>query len=319
MSLDVWAVTRSGRERVVARFPAYVSVEDISRDRRALISLHSLSQSMVHVSARGELKDLYWHDQSQVRDISRDNRSILFAESGDATDGDYQAYLRDTSGSSAAVYLGLGLPQALSSDGRWAMANPAGNPARLTLLPTGPGEPRPFGEDQISRVGAAWLRDGKSIVVAGMLPSGGVRYYIQAADGGTARAITGDVHYERRSPIVASPDGGAVAAVNAENRIAIYPIASGPARLIPGLDTGFTPLQWCPDDHLVLHRYNEPSPQLWKVDIRTGSLAPWKLIAPPDRVGLLDLSPVRVSPDCESYAYSPLNVLSSVYLTIGLH
>lgn len=318
VSLDVWAVTRSGRERVVARFPAYISVEDISRDRRVLISLHTLSQSMVHVSGGGELKDLYWHDQSQVRDISRDNRSILFAESGDATDQDYQAYLRNADGSSAAVYLGAGLPQSLSPDGRWAIANPAGNPARLTLLPTGPGEPRPFGEDQISRVGAAWLRDGKSIVFAGMLPGRGVRYYIQAADGGPARAITGDVHYERRSPIVASPDGSAVAAVTAANRIAIYPIASGPAHPIPGLDAGFTPLQWCPDDHLILHRYDEPSVQLWKVDIRTGKLAPWKQITPPDRVGLLDLSPVRVSPDCQSYAYSPLNVLSNVYLTLGL-
>ena len=120
------------------------------------------------------------------------------------------------------------------------------------------------------------------------------------------------------SPIVPSPDGRAVAAVNVANQIVIYPIEPGPARLVPGLDTGFTPLQWCPDDHLVLHRYDEPSVQLWKVNVQTGKLEPWQQITPPDRVGLLDLSPVRVSPDCQSYAYSPLNVLSSVYLTIGL-
>jgi hypothetical protein len=35
-------------------------------------------------------------------------------------------------------------------------------------------------------------------------------------------------------------------------------------------------------------------------------------------VGLLDLTPIRVSPDCQSYTYSPLNVLSQVYFTTGL-
>jgi hypothetical protein len=88
--------------------------------------------------------------------------------------------------------------------------------------------------------------------------------------------------------------------------------------VVPGLATGFTPLQWCPDHRLVLHRYDQGPPQLWKVDIRTGDLAPWKEVTPPNPVGLLDLTPIRVSPDCQSYAYSPLNVLSQVYLVTGL-
>src|ERR1035441_2886277 len=36
-NMAVWAVNRSGRERLVARFPAYISVEDISTDRRVLV------------------------------------------------------------------------------------------------------------------------------------------------------------------------------------------------------------------------------------------------------------------------------------------
>jgi hypothetical protein len=68
----------------------------------------------------------------------------------------------------------------------------------------------------------------------------------------------------------------------------------------------------------VLHRYDEPRPQLWKVDAQTGKLALWKELAPPRLVGLLDITPIRVSPDCQSYTYSPLNVFSRVYLTTGL-
>jgi hypothetical protein len=67
-----------------------------------------------------------------------------------------------------------------------------------------------------------------------------------------------------------------------------------------------------------VHRYDEPPPKLWKVDIQTGKLDEWKELNPPDLVGLLDITPIRVSRDCQSYTYSPLNVLSRVYLTAGL-
>ena len=317
--LDVWAVNRSGRERVVARFPAYISLEDISRDRRALISLHTLSESMVHVPAAGEPRDLYWHDQSQVRDISRDSRSILFAESGDATGQDYDAYLRDVDGSSPAVYLGC--RTAAVDLSRWALGHR--QPRRQSRAPDAPAHrarraasDRRRPDEPVGRC----LDPRRQRLRVRRFPAGGkVRYYVQPADGGPPRAITpGTILYERRSPIVVSPEGRAVAAVNAGKPVAIYPTTSGPPRRIPGLDSGFTPLQWCPDDRLVLHRYDEPSPQLWKVDVQSGRLAPWKKITPPNPVGLLDLTPVRVSPDCQSYAYSPLNVLSHLYLAAGL-
>jgi eukaryotic-like serine/threonine-protein kinase len=319
MNMGVWAVSRSGRERIIARFPAYISVEDISRDRRVLISLHTLSESMVHVGSAGNPNDLYWHDESQVRDISRDGRSILFSESGDATRQDYDAYLRKADGSSPAVHLGVGLPLSLSPDGRWVIANPAGAPARLTLLPTGPGEPKPLAADEIHHVGASWLPDGKGFVFAGISPGENLRYYVQSLQGGGPQPITDtDIRYERRSPIVVSPDGRFVVAVGKDKRVLIYPTAAGQPRAVPGLEPGFTPLQWCAENHLVLHRYDEPAPRLWKADVRTGNLALWKELTPPNLVGLLDLTPIRVSPDCQSYTYSPLNVLSQVYSATGL-
>ena len=319
ISLAVWAVNRAGKERVIARFPAYVSLEDISRDRRVLLSLHSLSESMVHVPPVGGQKNLYWHDESQVRDISRDGKTILFSESGDATGEDYDAYLRWIDGSSPAVRLGVGLPLSLSPDGRWVIANPAGPPARLTLLPTGPGDPQPLASGNLNHIGAAWLPDGKGFVFAGIAPGENLRYYVQPVRGGAPQPITGpDIRYERRSPIVVSPDGRSVAAVGNDQRILIYPTAAGQPQAVPDLAPGFTPLRWCPDNQLVLYRYGEPSPQLWKADVRTGKLAHWKDLTPPNLTGLLDLTPIRVSPDCQSYAYSPLNVLSQVYLTTGL-
>jgi Tol biopolymer transport system component len=294
-------------------------VEDISRDRRVLLSFHHLSESMVQVASAGDSTDLSWHDQSQVQDVSRDGAWILFSESGGATRQDYDAYLRKADAKSPAFHLGVGLPLSLSPDRQWVIANPAGPSGRLTLLPTGTGKPRTLAADRIHHVGAAWLPDGSGFVFAGIRPGENLRYYVQSLQGGTPRPITGpDIHYERRSPIVVSPDGGAVAAVGNDGRVLIYPTAPGQSRAVPGLAPGFTPLQWCRDGHLVLHQYDQLPPQLWKVQIDTGKRELWKELTPPNPVGLLDLTPIRVSLDCQSYTYSPLNVLSQVYLTIGL-
>jgi Tol biopolymer transport system component len=318
-NMAVWAVNRSGKERVVARFPAYTSLEDLSADGRALVSFHTLSNSLIHVSAAGTSKDLYWHDQSQVQELSRDGGSILFSESGDATREDYDAYLRQSDGSLPAERLGVGLPLSLSPDGQWVIANPAGSPAPLTLLPIGSGAPKTLAADNINHLGAAWLPDGRAFIFAGIAPGESLRYYVQPLSGGRPRPITAaGIGFERRSPIVVSPDGRFVAAVDADKRVAIYPTASGQSRALPDIEPGFTPLQWCPDDSLVLFRYDQQPPQLLKADVRTGKLTPWRTLNPPDLVGLLDLTPIRVSRDCQTYAYSPLTVHSQVYLITGL-
>ena len=319
-NMAVWAVGRWGRERNIQSYPDYVSLEDISRDRRVLLSFHHLVESMVHVASAGDSMDLSWQDQSQVQDISRDGAWILFSESGGATRQDYDAYLRKADAKSPAVHLGVGLPLSLSPDGRSVIANPAGSPAPLTLLPTVPGKPIILAADSIHHLGAAWLPDGKGFVFAGIRPGENLRYYVQSFQGGTPQPITGaNIHYERRSPIVVSPKGESVAAVGNDGSVLIYPTAPGEARrAVPGLTPGFTPLQWCQDGRLVLHRYDEPAPQLWLADAGTGNPTLWKELTPPNPVGLLDITPIRVSADCRSYTYSPLNVLSQVYLTTGL-
>jgi Tol biopolymer transport system component len=321
-NMGVWAASlRAGRSpQLIRTFSDYVSVEDLSENGRALLSLHALSESMIHVGPAGESKDLYWHDQSQVRDISVDGR-ILFSESGDATQRDYEAYVRNASGAPDPLRLGVGLPLSLSPDGQWVIANPASSPAPLTLLPTGAGEKKSLAADDIDHIGAAWLPGGKSFVFAGAPRGEKLRYYVQSLDGGAPRPITGaDIHYERRSPIVVSPGGESVAAVRNDGSVLIYPAEGGEPQAVPGLTpgSGFTPLQWCGDGRLVLHQYDGPTPVLWKVDIKTGEREPWKELSPPNLVGLLDITPIRVSPDCRSYAYSPLNVLSQVSLATGL-
>lgn len=98
----------------------------------------------------------------------------------------------------------------------------------------------------------------------------------------------------------------------------IYPTAAGEPRAVPSPEPGFTPLRWCRMTVWFCVATTSRRSSSGRRMCKTKKPALWKELVPPNRVGLLDLTPVRVSPDCQSYAYSPLNVLSQVYLTSGL-
>ena len=91
-----------------------------------------------------------------------------------------------------------------------------------------------------------------------------------------------------------------------------------PRGTIPGLESGYTPLRWCQRDEMILQRTGELRARLWKVGIATGRLALWTELAPLNPIGLIGMNPIRVSPDCRSYTYSPLNILSDVYVADAL-
>ena len=96
---------------------------DVAPDGRLLMVTGVVSNSLFYLPAVDSKEtDLYWHDDSELSDISRDGKSLLFAEGGDATRSgeDYVTYLRGTDGS-AAVRLGPGYPLEISPDGKWAM------------------------------------------------------------------------------------------------------------------------------------------------------------------------------------------------------
>ena len=59
--------------------------------------------------------------------------------------------------------LGDGQALALGPDGRWAIVH-TGAP-HLTVIPTGPGQPRRLERSGLRLLGARWLADGRTVVV----------------------------------------------------------------------------------------------------------------------------------------------------------
>jgi Tol biopolymer transport system component len=319
---SLYAVNRSGRQRLIAHLPGAFGLLDAVPDGRLLMSHVVLSSALFYLpTADSKETDLYWHDFSEIHDISRDGKTLLFSEAGDATRSgeDYVTYLRGTDGS-AAVRLGAGYPQAISPDGKWGMVLGSFRaPSQLVLLPTGTGEARPLTHDGIHHQGAAWTPDGKRIVFVGNEPGHRIRYYVQSLDGGSPRAITPEnVNFDNVDPVTISPDGRSVAVAGLDGKVVLYPLDEGAPRSVPKLAEGFAPLRWCPGNSLMVYHAGDVPVKILRVDVETGEQAPWKELAPAYRTGLFGISEVRVGSDCQSSAYSVAYFPSELWIVDGL-
>jgi len=208
---SVFAVPLSGKERLVARVPADLTLQDVLPNGRALLARDSWRRGLIVRRASDATEhDFTWLDWSYPVTLSADGQTLLFREEGEAGGPTYAVYLRKTDGS-AAVRLGDGLSLALSPDGKWALSSRGDNQADLFLLPTGPGEPKPLPGHNIVHGSACWFSDGKRILVSGTESNRGSRLYVQDIGDDKIEAVTPEG--TNGLSFALSPDGGQVAAI----------------------------------------------------------------------------------------------------------
>jgi len=139
----VHAATRSGHVRVLAVATGGMTVEDVSRTGKLLLSQDKARQGvMAFAPGMDKERDLSWLDWSIPAGISSDGSTVLFDESGEGGGPGYSVYARKLDGS-PAIRLGEGSAQSLSPDGKLALAivHPSSDP-RLVVYPVGSGDPR---------------------------------------------------------------------------------------------------------------------------------------------------------------------------------
>jgi serine/threonine protein kinase len=312
----LYAVTLSGKQRPLLRSPVSLRLHDISANGEVLLSGNQESTPVIGL-VPGETKerDLSWLSSVRITDLSPDGTSFIFNESGPGSGTNYAVYLRKTD-SSPAVRLGDGHGQGRSPDGKTLIVILL-NPPQIVLLPIGAGQARPlerFGLEQYG-YGAAWLPDGKSIVFVGKEKGHAFRSYVQDLDGGQPRAVTpeGVIGY------LVSPDGKLLLGRDGSERKALYPLAGGEPRSIPGLTDEDRVIRWTGDaDALYVFRDRERPIQIYKLDVVTGRKELTKEITPGDSAGLLGAINVLLTPDGKGYVYAFTRQLSDLYLVKGL-
>jgi len=350
----LWALSLSGRQRLLWRGAGDYQLMDVAPDGRVLLAQHQVRRGVLAQKA-GEAQptDLSIFGNTQAKGLSADGRSLLLLESpimegGTAKDA---AYLRPTGGGQA-LKLGRGLPQSLSADGRWVHmettalegkdldpswaaalqeagldASKVGDSAArsrfLLFVPTGLGRPFavPLPEGFVDP-GYAYLLGDEQHVVATLTVKGKDHWVLLGRRRGEApRILTREslgLFYAGLFPI--SPDGtGLIVSGNSKDWF-VQPMAGGEPRSIPGLQPGERILGWTSDGKAV-HVRPELSVlpvTLTRIELATGARRKLMAFTLPDPVGHIQTRGVFITPDARSFAFTYDKKLSGLFLVDGL-
>jgi eukaryotic-like serine/threonine-protein kinase len=321
------AVTLSGKERVVARSPGGMRLQDISPDGRVLLTQESIRREMAgRLSGDTDDRDLSWLDYSWPSDFSSDGKRLLFVEGG-AGSGRAPTLWLKTVGEPVPVRLGEGgAGSALSPDGKWvaAVRIRAGRPNELGLVPTGAGEERRIELGSFSPESATFLPGGAGrLLVGGQLADGKPGLYlVELSDASSSPLAPEGWRWD-----AISPDGKWILC-HRQEQLALFPLEGGVARPLSLPDARREDLEklgaldnvagWADDDHTVFTSTSGVPGRLFRLDLRTFRATLWREVTPPDVAGVRAVSPNLISPDGKSYVYTFRRVLSDLYLAEGL-
>ena len=316
----LYAVSLAGKERLVERIAGGLTLMDISRDGRVLITRDDERYGiMARAAGESRERELSWLDYSDPGALSVDGKWLLFDEEGDGGGPNYSIFLRKTDGS-APARLGEGLAMGLSPDGNWAISVLPSTPSQIVLLPTGVGSPKKVERFNIDDYGLAdFFPDGKRILFSGTVAGHAMRDYVQDIDGGKPRSITpeGVISMWRTHPL--SPDGKSVIALDPDGRFYLYPTDGEGKQPALGTTPGDVPLGWCADGHSVFVTQGGEIPaKVYRVDFTTQSRRMLTELSVPDRTGLTGIRYIQMTPDGKSYAYTFSRFLTELYLIEGL-
>ena len=319
----LWAVTLSGRRRLVAEVPGGLLVSAISPAGQVLATQGTFRSSIVGI-APGETveRDYSWLDFSNPIALSDDGTILVFEEWGEGGGSSGSVYLRRFDGT-PPVHLGEGVALALSPDKQWVLTQSYTEPPQLVLLPTGAGQPKGLtavGGLHYQQAGA-FLPDGKGIVFAATEAGHGRRLYVQSVEGATPRAFTADGAIGTPHAITqtVSPDGRFVAALDSTEHARLFALDGSESRPVPGVEAHEDPLRWSVDGKMLyVWKHEKAVFEVNQVVIATGKRELWKELHP-DPAGLLPFnSSLVLTPDGKSYFYDSQRRLNELYLVDGL-
>jgi DNA-binding SARP family transcriptional activator/Tol biopolymer transport system component len=320
-SRALYAVNLSGEVRLVNRVAGSLTLHDISRSGRVLLTRDNTQIGMMGlVPGETDERDLTWLDWSLGRDLSDDGQTLLFTEAGEGSGMEYGVFLRNIKDSTVRR-LGDGSALALSPSQEWALVRTRKSHSQLMLLPTGKGEAKPLEDGGVNhQPWASWFPDGRRVLFVGNEEGSGSRLYIQDLNGGQPRAIESVPEGAQISSTHSiSPDGKLIAAINPDQSIRLYPSGGGAPRLVAGVLPMEVPIRWSQDGQAlyVFDRGKMPA-SIYRIELASGERTFWKELMPPDPVGVHEMLRILLTPDLRGYAYTYTRDLSELYLVEGL-
>ncbi len=311
----VYAVTLAGKRREALESAGGMTIQDVSRDGRWLVTRDDIRRDMLGRAPGAKVEqNLSFLDFSDPADLSSDGRTLLFSEESGVFGANYAVFIRKMDGS-PPVRLGEGAAKSLSPDGKWALSIIFSSPVQLALYPTGAGEPRRLNRGNLENINSAvWYPDGKRILVCGNEPGRASRCYALEISEGQPRPVTPEGTLRG----VISPDGKQVLVLRGSGNFALYPAEGGEPQPLPFLGAHDELIRWSADGRSLLIFSGSTLPALVeRVDLATGRRSVVIRLVPSDLTGVLDISSVVLKDDASAYAYAYEQQRSSLFLITG--
>jgi len=311
----LYGVDRSGHRRVALSSAGGLTMHDISRTGRWLVTRDDLRWEIAVLAAGGRAeRDLAWLDASSFPFLSRDGNMLLFNDESSTAGPAYGVCLRQTAGG-PVIRLGEGTPYGLSPDGKWALAV-IDTPPQLIIYPTGAGETRrlPRGDLEAYRSAGWFPPDGKRVLVCGNEPGKASRCYVQDVSGGPPRPVTP----EATTDGTVSPDGLEILYSKPGGIWFVQREGQPTAQAVTGLTADDQVIQWSADGRAVyVYRPTTVPFRLERLDLASGRRTLIREVGLADRAGVLYGLGAALADDARAYAYDYKRMTSQLFVVEG--
>lgn len=314
---DVMSIDLSGKLRTVLPTPGRLTLHDIDSSGRVLLAMEAARrEAVVGRHAEQQERNLSWFDWSRLSGLSRDGSFIVFEEQASAVQGKNTVFLRYTDGAPAIrMSEGRARGNPISPDGQW-LAIVTGTPPEFQLLPTGAGDSRTVRCDLAEITGWQFFPDGKRLLILGNHPGTSKQLFELDLEGdGVARPLTDPV---LTGSFALSCDGTTIA-IGAEQGVILSAVEGATRQLVPGSKPGDLPIEWTADNSAVfVYERAHGTLRIVRLDVASGERREWIAIRPGDPAGILDVMPVHITPDGQTYAYGYRRFLSDLFIGTDL-
>ena len=318
---DLMSLDLAGKLRAVLPAPGRLTLHDIAADGRVLLATEAARREAVVVQMKDEQeRNLSWFDWSRLSGLSRDGSFIIFEEQASAVQGVNTVFLRYTDGAPAIrMAEGRARGNPISPDGQW-LAIVAGNPPEFQILPVGAGDSRTVPCDLAEITGWQFFPDGKRLLVLGNHAGSPKQLFELTFDGdGKARPLTTTLTGAALSGGFALSHDGTTIAAGIAQKIVLLSTEGTDGHPLPGGKTGDIPIEWTEDNTAIfLLERTHNTVRIMRVDVASGERREWAAIRPGDPAGILDVMPVHITPNGDTYAYGYRRFLSDLFIATSL-
>jgi hypothetical protein len=310
----LFAVSPGNAPRRMARTPLAVRVQDVTPDGRILVVVDDTWVTLAGQLAGDASERVYsfWSTET-LAGIAGDGSSFAGTDNV-VVNGEYSVFFRR--GSTPPVVLGSGLAAGMTPDAKFVLATTlSGTVGGFTMLPVGPGQPRPLDLHGVSLVPSdsmiRFSSDGRRFAFIGAKPGEGRAAWVLDLGDGVPRKVSP----EGASAAIISPDGTKV--LVADRTRGLYVVSSAGNVPIPGAPKNDFPLAWMTDGSAVLSWDRTLPPRIFKTELATGRRTLFREVQSADPAGMLYGS-LLLTPDDRFYLQRYRRVRSSLTL-VSLH